>query len=166
MSKTESETLYSDIIALPHHEPTTRRRMPCENRAASFAPFAALTGHDAKIQEAGRLTQPKRELDDYEKQVLNEQLRLALELENSGSEVTVVYFRPDERKAGGSYAEHTGTLRRIDEDNRTLVFDDKAAIPLENLIGIHWEFYTRRYLGDTLSVLEESLSQNRKQWIL
>ena len=42
----KAENLYADIIKLPHHELTTRQRMPRINRAASFSPFAALTGYD------------------------------------------------------------------------------------------------------------------------
>ena len=45
---------YDDIINLPH--PTSRRfpRMPLEERAAQFSPFAALTGYDALIRETAR----------------------------------------------------------------------------------------------------------------
>lgn len=46
---------YDDIINLPHYEPK-RPRMSMENRAAQFAPFAALTGHGAAIAEAAQMT--------------------------------------------------------------------------------------------------------------
>ena len=42
---------YDDIINLPHYEPKYHPRMSMWNRAAQFAPFAALTGYDAAIQE-------------------------------------------------------------------------------------------------------------------
>ncbi|MBQ7509827.1 MAG: hypothetical protein IJT53_02810 [Prevotella sp.] len=44
--------LYADIIDLPHYEPKHHPRMSMWNRAAQFAPFAALTGYDAAIREA------------------------------------------------------------------------------------------------------------------
>ena len=47
---------YDDIINQPHYEPKHHPRMSIWNRAAQFAPFAALTGYDAAIQESGRLT--------------------------------------------------------------------------------------------------------------
>ncbi len=42
---------YDDIINLPHHVSTKRPQMSMLDRAAQFAPFAALTGYDAAIKE-------------------------------------------------------------------------------------------------------------------
>ncbi len=42
---------YADIIDLPHPEPKGRQRMPAGDRAAQFAPFAALTGYGELIDE-------------------------------------------------------------------------------------------------------------------
>ena len=47
---------YDDIIELPHHESRMRKRMPIENRAAQFAPFAALTGHEDAIEDTAKST--------------------------------------------------------------------------------------------------------------
>ena len=55
---------YDEIINLPHHISKTRPQMPMSDRAAQFAPFAALTGYDAAIKETGRLTDDKIELDE------------------------------------------------------------------------------------------------------
>ena len=41
--------LYEDIIGMPHYEPKKHKRMTIENRAAQFAPFAALTGYEEAI---------------------------------------------------------------------------------------------------------------------
>lgn len=46
---------YDDIINHPHHVSTRRPRMSMEQRAAQFAPFAALTGHKEAIEEAAEL---------------------------------------------------------------------------------------------------------------
>lgn len=51
---------YDDIINLPHHVSKTRKPMPIINRAALFAPFAALTGHDEAVAETARQTTPKQ----------------------------------------------------------------------------------------------------------
>ena len=47
---------YEDIIRLPHHQSDDRQPMPLRDRAAQFAPFAALTGFDGAIAETARLT--------------------------------------------------------------------------------------------------------------
>ena len=38
--------------------------MPVYERAAQFSPFAALTGYEEAIAEAGRVTEAFREMDD------------------------------------------------------------------------------------------------------
>lgn len=45
---------YDDIINLPHHVSKRHPQMSMWNRAAQFAPFAALTGYDAAIAETER----------------------------------------------------------------------------------------------------------------
>lgn len=45
---------YLDIIDMPHHVSTTRPRMSLYNRAAQFAPFAALSGHEEAIEEKAK----------------------------------------------------------------------------------------------------------------
>lgn len=95
----DAEELYADIINLPHHELTTRNRMPRINRASSFAPFAALTGYDDKIKETGRLTDEKSELDDSTIGELNDKLNFALSKAAEQPELTVTYFCPIKRNA-------------------------------------------------------------------
>ena len=55
----ESEELsvaqqYSDIIDLPHHVSKKHPQMSMYQRAAQFAPFAALVGHDKAIKETAK----------------------------------------------------------------------------------------------------------------
>lgn len=73
------------------------------NRAAQFAPFAALTGHSEAIDETARLTDSKIELDEYEKEIIDRKLRIITENISTMPEITVCYFVPDEKKAGGAY---------------------------------------------------------------
>ena len=63
---------YDDLLNLPHHTSTVQPAMPMQNRAAQFAPFAALVGYDALIRETARLTDQKVELDESVKAELNE----------------------------------------------------------------------------------------------
>ena len=96
---------YEDIIHLPH--PVSRIHPPMDriNRAAQFAPFAALTGYDAAIQETGRLTDRFVELEEYEQSLLEERLKWLKQHLTEEPVVTMVYFYLDERKSGGSYVQ-------------------------------------------------------------
>ena len=47
-----SDSRYDDIIALPRPEPQRHPRMPRADRAAQFAPFAALTGYEKNLEAA------------------------------------------------------------------------------------------------------------------
>ncbi len=51
---------YEDIIGLPHPDPTNHRRMSLQQRAAQFAPFAALEGFEDEIRAVG----DAKEVDD------------------------------------------------------------------------------------------------------
>lgn len=141
MSKTKSEEIYADIIDLPHHELTTRQRMPVINRAASFSPFAALTGYDEHIREAGRLTDERTDLDEDTKQKLNERLRIALDMADVQPQIKITYFLPDERKSGGSYVEYTGVLMRVDEYEKKIILADKTQIPIDDIYEIEGEIF-------------------------
>lgn len=127
---------YDDIIKLPH--PTSKRfsRMPLEERAAQFSPFAALTGYDAVIRETARLTDRRVELDECRRQELNAALRdLAVRLE-SRPEVLVTYFLEDTRKEGGEYVHVSGRLKKIDSFSRTLVLEDGTIIPIDDILEL------------------------------
>ena len=96
---------YDDIINLPHHVSPTRQRMSMHDRAAQFAPFAALVGYDDAVAETARLTESRPELDEQEQRIINEKLAYIAEHINEHPEVCIKYFVPDERKSGGAIVE-------------------------------------------------------------
>jgi len=59
-----NEIIYADIFDLPHHTSPKRPQMKHIDRAAQFAPFAALTGHDDAIAETAREAAEQFEADD------------------------------------------------------------------------------------------------------
>lgn len=128
---------YDDIINLPHHVSTTHPQMSRQDRAAQFSPFAALTGYDAAVKETARLTDRRMELDEYEKTALDEKLKEALKYPEE--EITITYFRPDERKAGGSYLTVRSKVRKIKEYERLIVLEDGTKIPLDDISEIEAE---------------------------
>ena len=127
---------YDDIIALPHPEPRTHPRMSLHDRAAQFSPFAALTGHSAAIAETGRLPASRITLDESEIARVDAALQRLRELLPQAPAVSITYFVPDERKAGGSYQTVTGTARRIDTANGVLLLTDQRAIPIPDILDV------------------------------
>jgi hypothetical protein len=127
---------YDDIITLPHHVSKNHPPMPMMNRAAQFAPFAALTGYDAVIQETGRLTDDFIELDEYKKELLSRKTAELIEKIHEHPMVTITFFKPDERKAGGSYSTVSGKLKKVDEFQRLLIFEDGTVIPFNSIFEI------------------------------
>lgn len=132
---------YDDILHLPH--PTSKRhpRMPIADRAAQFSPFAALTGHKAAIEETARVTDRRIELDEDAKEQLDQTLQLLLERIDEQPEITVTWFSPDKKKAGGQYHTATGKLKRIDTQESRLILTDGTQIPLEDLLRIRIESF-------------------------
>lgn len=134
---------YSKIINLPHHQSATRKRMSNYDRAAQFAPFAALTGHDEAIKETARLTDDYMEMGEDRLGELSAKIQLLIDKLSEQPEITVVYFIPDERKSGGSYAEKTGVVRIIDEYERTLVFYDSDKILIDRVADFKGEIFSQ-----------------------
>ena len=126
---------YSDIINLPHHVSRNHPRMTMMARAAQFAPFAALTGYDAVIDETARLTDKQVELEEYDNERLNRKLAELMEAADP-QEITISYFNPDRRKSGGSYITLTGRVKKIDTCERVICIDDGTIIPLGNIVDI------------------------------
>lgn len=126
---------YDDIIDMPHHVSDRHPHMSVHDRAAQFAPFAALTGHGAAIAETARLTEEKHELDESQKAVLDQKL-MNIMYNADEKNVNVDYFVADERKSGGRYERFTGRIRRIDEYERVLVMEDGTVIPIDNIQDI------------------------------
>ena len=89
---------YDDIINLPHHASSTRPRMSMHDRAAQFAPFAALVGYDDAVAETARLTEYRPELDEQEQRAINERLAYITAHIHEQPEVRIKYFVPDEYK--------------------------------------------------------------------
>lgn len=137
---------YDDIIDLPHHVSETRPRMSLLNRAAQFSPFAALTGYEGQIEEAARLTDGMIELSEDEKAKISETLSEIERRLPQRPSVTVTYFLPDGRKAGGAYTTLSGAVKKIDLYERKIVFfgengiSSGDSVPIDDIIGIQCDF--------------------------
>ena len=127
---------YDDVINRQHPTSKKHPRMSNMNRAAQFAPFAALTGYEESIEETARLTDRRIELSEYEIEELNAKLNFIQEHIKERPEVTITYFQPDERKEGGAYITVSGKVRRIDEENRVLIFEGEKIIKIDTVLKI------------------------------
>ena len=122
---------YEDMLRLPH--PVSRRHKPMDrlDRAVQFAPFAALTGHGDAICEEARLTEMAAILEEDRMAELDRAIR-----ESVGKQVTITYFQPDERKAGGKYVTVVGVLKKIDEYEGVLVLEDGTRVDIRRTFKI------------------------------
>ena len=133
---------YDEIMGLPHHISKTRPQMPMSDRAAQFAPFAALTGYDAAIKETGRLTDERIELDVEALSALDMKYQLLMDALDDKPEVTINYFQPDERKAGGKYLTATGAVKKVDDFERRITMQDGTKIPMDDVLSIDGELFS------------------------
>lgn len=131
---------YDDIIHLPHHVSTTHPPMPVSTRAAQFLPFAALSGFEGAIEETGRYTEQKAELDEDARGALDEKLlEIQAHLDAHPGEalsVSVTFFVPDESKAGGEYITVTENLKKIDGYGHALLMQGGRRIPMADILDI------------------------------
>lgn len=127
---------YEDIMMMPRHVSTTRAPMRRWNRAAQFSPFAALTGYDAEISEAMRVTYPKLYLSVDMQEEINEKLVELVEGIAQQPQVSLTYFVRDLKKSGGEYVTAVGQLKRFDEYERSLVLTDGRKIPVDELYNV------------------------------
>lgn len=136
MSETGTER-YADLLHLPHHTSSRHPPMPRENRAAQFAPFAALTGHGDAVEETARLTQPRVTLDEgviAELDARIGQLRAHISMRPA---VEITYFVPDGKKAGGAYITVRGRVCKIREWKKQIVLEDGTIVPVEQVMELH-----------------------------
>lgn len=127
---------YDDILECPHHTSGKHTPMSLYQRAAQFAPFAALTGHEECMEETARLTTERMTLDESEIERINQKIQeLAQHLEDKWM-VEITYFKPDSHKQGGAYLTDVGTIRKINLLEKNLVMDSGIVISMEQIVRI------------------------------
>ena len=139
---------YDEIMGLPHHVSKTRPQMPMSDRAAQFAPFAALTGYDSAIKETGRLTNERIELDEDALTALNVKYQFLMDALDEEPEIKITYFKPDERKAGGEYVSAIGAVKMVDDFERLITMQDGTRIPMDDVYDMSISVITNENEGD------------------
>ncbi len=136
---------YDDIINLKHPEPINHPRMSMEQRAAQFAPFAALTGYDDEVKEVGRLTSKEIIMTEDVLDMLDQKLHIIINNINSKPVVKITYFIKDTKKTGGKYLEKEIQIKSIDMIKNQIITTSKEVFNLENIIKIEGELFKELY---------------------
>ena len=127
---------YDDILHLPRPVSSRHARMSMTDRGAQFSPFAALVGYEKVLEESARLTEAETFLDEGGKELLDRKLQfLAGHLGRMG-QIRFLCYRPDERKAGGSFLWIEGIVKKIDLYRRTVVLEDGQEFAIEDIRAI------------------------------
>lgn len=132
---------YRDIINLPHKQSTKRPQMSRIDRAAQFAPFAALTGYDDAIKETGRLTDDEIDLSEETLNQLNTRFQILLDYVGENTEVSITYFIPDQAKSGGAYVTERGSVKKFDEYERLITTSTGTKIPMDKMLSIEGDIF-------------------------
>ena len=133
MALTNNSGKYDDIINLPRFTSDKHAKMSLYDRAAQFSPFAALTGYDAAVMEAARITERRTELTDDSRAELDRIQHLLEQIIDTEPSVTVTYFLPDKHKSGGKYRTVHSRLIRIDNTLQTLTLSSGEVIHIETV---------------------------------
>ncbi len=153
----DPRVIYADIIDLPHHQSRTHPHMSLYDRAAQFAPFAALTGYEDMVYEEARTTDNEIMLEEWEKEKINQKLNLICDIIADGHHPTlsITYFVPDDRKSGGEYVTVTEQIKRIDvTDKRIILMKTTDKSRINEFIDIDRVVDIR---GDIVDYLDEAM---------
>lgn len=127
---------YSDIINLPHHVSKVHPRMTMSERAAQFSPFAALTGHHEAVKETARIVDQKLDLDESQKLIINRKLNSIKEHIKEYPEISITYFKQDNKKIGGAYITINNKVRKVDDYKKLIVLENGINILFEDIYSI------------------------------
>ncbi len=133
---------FNDILNLPYPNPEIERDFPDKVlHAAQFAPFAALTGHDAAVEETARFTERETLLDESQKEELNRKLCFLKEQLWSALLVSVTYFVKDQKKEGGSYRTINMPIKKISESQKAILLEDGTKILMNDIVSLDCDLF-------------------------
>lgn len=119
---------YDDIINLPHHISKNHPQMSLENRAAQFAPFAALVGYSEAITSSQEIKEEKKLIIDDKKEELEEIIHYL----NIGDNIEIKYFVSNKNK----YFIYKGKIKKIDRIDKKIIFDNRKSIFIKDIVDI------------------------------
>ena len=132
---------YEDIVNLPPHISKKHPQPSMMDRAARFAPFAAITGYEEMVLEEARVTEEQIHLDEDAVALICEKINMIQEFIDEEPEVRITYFEPDKKKSGGAYITITGTPKRVDEYEQLLIMTDGKKIKFDSIYRFESELF-------------------------
>ena len=127
---------YKDIINLPHHVSKRHPQMSVHDRAAQFAPFAALTGHSAAVEETARIVHSKVELAEDAVADIVEKLNYIQHNITHCPPVEITFFVKDKFKQGGDYITLNTRVYKIDNILQEVHLENGTNVSFENISHI------------------------------
>ncbi len=143
--KKYDENRYNDIINLPHHVSQKRKKMTLGERAAQFAPFAALTGHEDAVKETARVTEMKHELTEDQIEIISEKINIIKDLLPNSPHVEIKYFKSDQMKSGGKYVVQSGYVAKVLDNHKIIEMEDKTKIYIKDIDEIYSDCFKFDY---------------------
>ncbi len=135
--------VYEQILTMPYPNNEIEADFPREpNRAAQFAPFAALSGYEEAVQEKARQTERRIELSEDEKEIIAQKIGFLEANAARKPKVIITYFIADKKKTGGKYHTKEGVIQKIDATAGKLVLADKTQIIIEDILKIECGLWT------------------------
>lgn len=110
-------------------------------RAAQFAPFEALNGHEDAIDETARETDKRRIPDEYSADELERKLSFLLNFRDFAPVISVTYFISDKKKSGGKYVTVTDVFEKISEYKKLLILKNGTEIPTVDILKLESDIF-------------------------
>ena len=132
---------YEDIINLPPHISKRHPQPSMMDRAARFAPFAAITGYEEMVLEEARVTEEQIHLDEDAVALICEKINMIQEFIDGEPEVKITYFEPDKKKSGGAYITITGTPKCVNEYEQFLIMTDGKKIKFDSIYRLESDLF-------------------------
>ena len=123
---------YDEIININYPFKLKHTRMTIENRASIFSPFSALSGYEESIIDASKEIINKVELDDNQKEIVNDKL-IKLEKSNFKDEIEIKYYNQNSME----YLNIKDKIKKIDMINKEILLLDKAKIKIDDILDIN-----------------------------
>lgn len=153
----DPEIVYADIFHHPRHQSDKHPHMSLYDRSAQFAPFAALVGYDDMVSEEARFVDSQSSVEGMALELLNQKLNLISDVIADGThpKISITYFEPDKKKAGGKYLTITEEIKKVDTVNGKLILM-KTAGRAEINVAIDFDKISELH-GELVDYLDEQL---------